>query len=553
MRNILIPTSKLIKKDLRDIYGDIPSVLIPVNSYETLLEQISNSNKDKKIYLLSHEGKEIINAVIKNKRLDNVINIEIENANSLKDTILKIEHILSGEVTLLFGDTTTKRSSFDNYFGGNFISYSELYLSETNKERWTYFSIDNGFEILNPENLIINNEYKFINGIFNFLSFEYFLTCLKTEESFFSAITKYNLKYSFKYINEVNWLDFGDLVNQSKNKIIEPREFNQIKISKDRKYITKRSTMLNKFIDEIKWMTGLPNELKKYIPKIKSYSIEGDNSYLTMEFVNHPTVSEIFMNSNLDKKYWTSILKSLIQVKIEFSRYEILNHDFDKYLNDMYFKKTIERLEDINDDIKDILYKDELLINGIKFKGINYIMNNISYYVSKYLLDIRKFNLIHGDFFFANILLINDKNKELKIKLIDPRGSFSAKDNNMSEDESIFYGDERYDYAKLSHSVRGKYDVIINDLFIINRFDEKIYYEFTNTNNTKMVEEILRSLINSYTNYSYDKEILLIESLLFLSMASLHQEKPNRQKMMLITGIELFNKFLKENEDDWEE
>ena len=76
------------------------------------------------------------------------------------------------------------------------------------------------------------------------------------------------------------------------------------------------------------------------------------------------------------------------------------------------------------------------------------------------LYEVDTFNIIHGDLCFANIMV--DTNLSF-IKVIDPRGKFGTYD---------IYGDFRYELAKLFHSVDGKYDFIIKDLFDVN-FDYK--------------------------------------------------------------------------------
>lgn len=79
----------------------------------------------------------------------------------------------------------------------------------------------------------------------------------------------------------------------------------------------------------------------------------------------------------------------------------------------------------------------------------------LSVSVPRELFDITQFNIIHGDLCFANIMVDNTFSF---IKVIDPRGKFGDFD---------IYGDYRYELAKLFHSVDGKYDFIIKDLFTI--------------------------------------------------------------------------------------
>lgn len=548
-KKILIPTSKYVEKGLRDIYGDIPPILVPVDDDKTLIENISMNNQDSKIFLLSNEGKEKINQIILEKGLKNVVNIEISKTDSIRDTILSINEILEGEILLLFGDTTTRSFKFDKYFNTDSISYSEIVVNKTNKFRWTFFNDENSIEILNNKTLIDNEKLKIFNGIFHFKDFKNFMKILRANKTFYQSIIQYYNKNEMQLIHELDWLDFGDIKNFKKNKLIEPRSFNSITVSSDKKTLTKKSEIKDKFINEINWYVYLPKELNGYIPKINHYSVNFDDPFITMEFINDPTLSELFMNSNLGFSFWCKLINEILLLKEKFAKFKIKNNDINNDLIEMYYFKTVERLQSLSDDLKDIFFKEELLINGKTLWGIDFILSKLNTLVEKHLLNIEEFSIIHGDLFFANMLLTKE-NGIHKILLIDPRGSFSSNRSQLSFEEKILYGDERYDWAKLSHSVRGKYDVIINDLFTIKIQGQNIDYSFTNNNNTKMIEEILRFIINKNTNFVYDKEILFIESLLFLSMAYLHEDYPERQKMMLVTGIELFNEFYRRNEND---
>ena len=54
------------------------------------------------------------------------------------------------------------------------------------------------------------------------------------------------------------------------------------------------------------------------------------------------------------------------------------------------------------------------------------------------------------------------------LKILDPRGNFGI---------DGVYGDIRYDIAKLMHSIIGRYDFIINDLFAIIQEKDNVVLE----------------------------------------------------------------------------
>ena len=147
------------------------------------------------------------------------------------------------------------------------------------------------------------------------------------------------------------------------------------------------------------------------------------------------------------------------------------------------------------------------------------------------LYDVKKFNIIHGDLCFANIMVDNTYSF---IKVIDPRGKFGKYD---------IYGDSRYELAKLFHSVDGKYDFIIKDLFEVN-FDidkAQINYQINERNRDF---DLYKLLLNVFGDKIGDdiKKIELIEALLFLSMIPLHEESIKHQMVMLATGINILNR-----------
>ena len=119
------------------------------------------------------------------------------------------------------------------------------------------------------------------------------------------------------------------------------------------------------------------------------------------------------------------------------------------------------------------------------------------------------------------------------IKVIDPRGKFGSYD---------IYGDERYELAKLFHSVDGKYDYIIKDMFELNYHDQEIYFKL---NSPQLQFDLYELLIKTFDiDEKRLKEIELIESLLFLSMIPLHKENLNHQYAMLATGIKILDRII---------
>jgi hypothetical protein len=143
------------------------------------------------------------------------------------------------------------------------------------------------------------------------------------------------------------------------------------------------------------------------------------------------------------------------------------------------------------------------------------------------------FTLVHGDFCMGNILC--EPYMGL-VKLIDPRGSFG---------ESCVgpYGDRKYDWAKLGHSILGRYDYIVNDLFHVVRNEEG--YKMVTYDRPWQNE--LEELYWSYCEHAGidRRQIQFIMGSLFLSMTPLHKGRANRQLAFFLQGLKYYTEALR--------
>lgn len=104
------------------------------------------------------------------------------------------------------------------------------------------------------------------------------------------------------------------------------------------------------------------------------------------------------------------------------------------------------------------------------------------------------------------------------------------------------YGDPRYDVAKLLHSVHGAYDFILYDLFRVHwTTDMDVSYEiFAGPHLT----EVRRAFDQVFCSRFDAREIDLLEGLLFVTMGVFHEDRPDRQIVMLCSGIRMLNETL---------
>lgn len=348
-----------------------------------------------------------------------------------------------------------------------------------------------------------------------------------------APISTYALTNPIQIHHSLAWLDFGnpDHSVRSKHQLLQSRSFNRVSVNNQTNTITKKSNNIHKLKAELNWFQSLPTPLAIFTPRIINYGEELDGFFIEQEFYGYYTLSELFLFSDLDGAYWETILERILDSYQLFRNYTIPSNRAS--LLEIYHHKTLERINQLkkqSSSWESILEsKNTIYINGsaqLSFKNLEiWIQSKVNL-----LLDIKAFSIIHGDLCFSNILF--DLNGHIA-KFIDPRGNFG---------QETIYGDARYDMAKLRHSIHGKYDFIVNDLFEISEleiehFDFKF---FQDAQNKKDISDAFDSML---INNGYQlQEIEFIEALLFLTMIPLHNDSQQRQLGMYLTALQIFNK-----------
>lgn len=121
-----------------------------------------------------------------------------------------------------------------------------------------------------------------------------------------------------------------------------------------------------------------------------------------------------------------------------------------------YVTKTFSRLNKIR-GLVPLADEKHITVNGRKCRNIFMNTDEFERRLLKYKCS--KFNMIHGDCTFSNIMLRDDESPVL----IDPRGYFGSTE---------LFGDVAYDWAKLYYSIKGNYDQFNLKHFRLNIADE---------------------------------------------------------------------------------
>ncbi|MEO5713816.1 MAG: sugar phosphate nucleotidyltransferase [Luteolibacter sp.] len=326
-----------------------------------------------------------------------------------------------------------------------------------------------------------------------------------------------------------NWMDVGnpDHLQDAQQKFIQSRSFNTLSLDSLRGSISKKSTYTLKFHDEINYYKLLPDSLKIYFPRVIEASNLPNDQRLTLEYYAYPTLADILLFDRQSPAFWKKALNRLSAICADFRSLDY-GTDTDA-AKDIYLKKNIGRFEEFlanpPEIVRDFLAADSHHVDGIAVHSPHEVIGRSLPALSR-LSEQARLTPIHGDLCLSNILC--EPNSCL-IKLIDPRGSFGRQGA---------LGDQRYDFAKLDHSITGRYDFIVNDLFAIHSDTPgDVRLEIPYRGDLDQISAEFESIFLGERK----EEIRLITAWLFLSMLPLHADKPRRQFAMLATGLKILS------------
>ncbi len=536
---IIIPTAKLVPEELWNL-GKLPGIIYPINQrivFDYLYEQyVSFPNID----IICYEEAEKVQRRLEEYIKDGIRISILDSLSDLGHTVYYALRDVFGAVIINFADTIVM-DDISALAGIDAFYCYEDYMSET----WTYFDEKNGSitDIYDKKTIDSDKKKKLFVGVFSITDSVYFRKCLDEAferesigmSTFYFALKLYSAKHPMRAIMTENWFDIGHQDKYYNSKLeVKAREFNHITIDKNRGILRKSSDDKDKFIGEIKWYLKLPSDIEYVRPRIFDYSTSYDSPYVSMEYYSYHTLHELFLYGDLGRQQWIDIFNRIRFVCDDFKRYTVKDEKMFSSLEEMYLRKTLQRIDDIRKDKRfNCFFEKNISVNGKKYINLNEIMKLLQRIIPEYLYDVEYFTIIHGDLCFANIMI--DSNFSF-IKLIDPRGKFGSFD---------IYGDQRYELAKLFHSIDGKYDYIIKDLF-------KTEYDTDSARITYTIKErkpnldLYKVFIETFCEEIGDdqKRIELIESLLFLSMIPLHCESFEQQIVMLGTGLDILNRIV---------
>ncbi|MDO8470752.1 MAG: sugar phosphate nucleotidyltransferase [bacterium] len=333
---------------------------------------------------------------------------------------------------------------------------------------------------------------------------------------------------------ESEWFDLGHLEKyyQAKARLLSSRAFNELRTGEFMNTVVKRSSRNEILKDEILWYVNLPKELKIYAPRIIDYNVDESKGevYAEFEFYGYPSLANLWLYGDFSLVVWQTMIDRVFAILQQFRRnpYPV---KFEDSLA-MYAGKTELRIKQAKEQSKmlaGLFEAESVQINGEKYKGWPSFQGHLEEF-AKQLYAEEDHCFLHGDMCFSNILF--DLNYGV-VKLVDPRGKWGSES---------FYGDIKYDVAKLRHSSAGFYDHIVQghvNVSYSNAKEPSITLDFPLVND---LHRAVQGYVDRKISETWDlKKIKLIEGLLFVSMIPLHSENEKRQIAMFAQGIRLLN------------
>lgn len=519
---IIINSGAYVIPEFQAEVGKIPPCFLPIGNRKLLEHQVQ--------VLKSEIGEPIVlslpDSYIINKSEQLLLDeldielIQVPSDFSLGENILYVLNTIdtqyrSEPVRFLHGDTLVR--GFDGMpedcIG---IGYTnELY-------NWEAASTSNMSE----------NSFKVWCGFFSFSEVSRLIKLLAINRGdFIKSVHQYHDLYELNEFIFDKWYDCGHINSffKTRGEMTTERAFNEIRMVEN--VIYKSGSHSSKIEAEAFWFENIPVKLKRFTPHLIDFGNSEEGFTYALEYLPNLPLNELFVHGKLHHNQWVNIINKVAAFVSSSSQIKVdsdLNEDINESFTKLVVQKTHERIKKYSSSNNIDLNK-SFIINQKKSPSINEI---ISICIEKTLDLPNHSSVLHGDLCFSNILYdsrIND------VKLIDPRGMDF--DGNFT-----IYGDQKYDIAKLTHSIIGLYDHIIANRYkleVVGDYKYNLSFELSSE-----IEEFQRFFYTKTFNSIDVKSIMPLTVLLFISMLPLHSDRKDRQQALLINAIRLFNEYL---------
>lgn len=191
-----------------------------------------------------------------------------------------------------------------------------------------------------------------------------------------------------------------------------------------------------------------------------------------------------------------------------------------------YIGKTFKRLEKVY-DLVPFAHDKYITINNQKCLNVFFYKKELENEIIKFMPQ--KFELIHGDCTFSNMMLREDGSPVM----IDPRGYFGTTE---------LLGDPAYDWVKLYYSIVGNYDQFNLKRFTLKIEKDCVDLEIESNNWEDMEEDFFKLLEGKVSKY----QMKLLHAIIYLSLTTYAWQDYDSICGAFYKGLLLLNEAIKE-------
>ena len=341
----------------------------------------------------------------------------------------------------------------------------------------------------------------------------------------FDALNVYASGRELGAVTPAGWLDFGHVQSyfRSRRIVSTARAFNTLEIGEVR--VRKRSGPAPAKIQaEARWLREAPPAVAPFCARLLGDGEDERGYFYDTEYEYMPTLAELYVFGRLGFHAWSRVLSSCGDF-IDVSAASGAGVIVDGQLDGLVIQKTRDRLERYAASI-DLDVESPNRLNNAAAPSLRTCLDDIATVVAA---AGPRPSVMHGDFCFSNILY---SFRTDRVRLIDPRGL-------TERGEFSLYGDVHYDLAKLMHSVSGRYDLIMAGKFRGRRVGSNAFtLNFAHDPWHGELETLARGLTMGGVSLGSDVVWAAMTSL-FLSMAPLHADRPDRQSAFIANALRL--------------
>lgn len=523
----IVASAAYIDQELSAEFGQIPPSFLPVGVSRLYEFQIARLPVEEPIYLTIPDS--FAPQPYDRKRLQelNVVLVPVPDGLRIGESIVYALNTIGsppGPVQILHGDTLIDDIPDGR---GDLIAIH----AEGDDYSWASVGVEAGY-VVDIETITAGSSRKderpVACGYFSFSSSSALVRAItRVRGDFVEALKLYTTELPLHATLIAHWQDFGHIQTyfRSRRAVTTARSFNRL--SFDAVSVRKSSSDVAKIQAEAEWLGGLPPTLLPFSARLLDVGHAANLAFYTTEYQYAPTLSELFVFSSISRTTWQKIMGSC-EAFLETCAAYRGGGSADDILRELAVTKTISRLEryavetgfDIDADTR---------LDGRPLPSLRRITEEMAKLVD--LRSGRRETIMHGDFCFSNILY---NSRSARISVIDPRGYAFAGQMSM-------FGDIRYDLAKLSHSIIGRYDHILSGRYALQRNGSHDFaITFESAAHDRWLQEALSDLIVDGVGAA-SLGVLAVTVGLFLSMVPLHADRPDRQAAFIANALRLYS------------